>query len=371
MQPFERLVRQGIRRTDLTGGSTSHTRPSPRWALRLFAIVITSALLTGCSEPGLDAAYRNYLERLGNTLDVDVEGIATTPGLRYPRTGKLQLSLEGDALDTLEFLSLTGCAVQVTIGKRNSSLGRMAPPSQRLLLDLEYLRLAPPCVESLRSRDKTDLADALETAWQTKQAQLPRLIFNATLGGVEFRALWRTASVPGDYPPVQSSAVIAALDAINHHTERWLGGDYTADNTTFELLLSDIAGGDGGVVLQALARQRAWLTRANDLLAERRARGPLCAPGIRHDAATVLPRVAQKFFVGEIQPHAAAMERRMYALLPPLRTLEAKLNGSLPPLYQQWQQARDTLLADSRAAPARHVAALQESLANCDNLPQV
>lgn len=371
MRSLERLVPARRCRTDLNG-SPARTRGLPATAsLRAIVAAMVCGLVVGCSEPGLDAAYRNYLERLGNTLDVEPEGIATQPGPRYPRTGKLQQAIEGDDLDTLEFLSLSGCAVQVTIGKRNSSLGRVAPPSQRLLLELEYLRLAPACVTTLRQKKKDALADALENAWQAKRTQLPTLVFNATLGGAEFRALWRTDSVPGEYPPVQSSAVIAALEAIKHNTKRWLSGDYEADNTAFELLLSDVAGGDGGIVLQALARQRAWLAKADALLATRREQGPLCAPGIRHDAATILPRVAQKFFVGEIQPHAAAMERRMYALLPPLQALEAQLGPALPPLYQQWQQARDTLLADARAAPARHVAALQASLAGCDNLPQV
>lgn len=327
-------------------------------------------LMAGCTERGLDDAYKNYLQRLSTTLEVAAEGVTNTRAPRYPRTGKLQLLLIGTSVDALDFMALTGCAVQSTIGKRNSSLGMFARPSQRLLLELEYLRLAPDCVAHLQEEGKTTLATTLHEAWVAKQAQLPALIFNATLAGEEYRALWRVHPAPGEYPAVQSSKVITALGAVNHHIGRWLGGDYQADSTEFELLLSEVAGGDGGVVLQALARQSDWLEQANRVLDARKQRGPLCANSIRHTAADILPAVTKKYFVGEIQPQAAQMERRMYALLPPMEVLEATLAGVIPSNYRTWKTARDELLNHVRQAPARHVAKIQQNLEGCDNSSQ-
>ena len=96
-----------------------------------------------------------------------------------------------DGLDALDFLALRGCALQVTIGKRNSSLGRLAPPSQALLLDLEFLRLAPACIDQLRAQQETELADLLRSAANHKRADLPRRVFNATLGAEEFQSFWQ------------------------------------------------------------------------------------------------------------------------------------------------------------------------------------
>lgn len=364
MWACEKLVREGVCRAFLNGKAVN-----TGGCRALLAACIAGLFAAGCGEPTLDNAYKNYLKRLGTTLEVTAEGAAPTRAPRYPRTGKLQIPLETTSVDTLDFLALGGCAVQVTIGKRNSSLGRFAHPSQRLLLELEYLRLAPQCISQLRNNGNTTLATTLAQAWETKKRQLPAMIFNATLASDEFRALWRANPAPGEFPPVQSSQVVAALDAINHHVARWLGGDYQADNTQFELLLGEVAGGDGGSVLQALARQNDWLAQANRLLALRHERGPLCAPGIRHKAADVLPTVARKYFVGEIQPQAAQMERRMYALLPPISTLETTLLIVLPENYRLWKTQREKLLQQVRKAPARHVAAIQRNLENCEKTP--
>lgn len=333
-------------------------------------IAALALLSTACSEPNLDTTYANYLERLGNTLSVEPHRLSRTLTPRHPRSGKLQIAIEGTSVDTLDFLALSGCAVQITIGKRNSSLGRMARPSQRLLLELEYLRLAPACITQLRARDEQSLADTLQQAWEAKHQQLPALIFNATLAGEEFRALWKVNPEPGTYPPVSSSAVIAALGSLNHHVGRWLKGDYRAANREFEILLGEIAGGDAGVLLQSLARQKEWLDEANRMLAERMQKGPLCATDIRHAAADVLPQVVRKYFIEAIQPDAAQMQRRVYNLLPPLAALEntLELEGALPTIYGNWKNDRETLLHQAVTAPARHVGKLQEIQKGCEPL---
>lgn len=322
-------------------------------------------VLTGCEAPDLDAKFDNYLTRLGTTLEVKTFPPPPTEAPRPPRTARLQIKIPGDSVDTLDFMALTGCAVQVTIGKRNSSLGLMARPSQKLLLELEYLRLAPDCVKHLRANNQEQLATTLEQSWELKRTHIPQLIFNATLASEEFRAFWRASPIPGEYPPVSSSVVIAALGSINHDAKRWMNGDYRADNREFELRLSEIAGGDAGAVLQSLARQKDWLTEANRLLEERLEQGPLCAPGVRHEAADILPTVVRKYFIGDLQPGAAQMERRIYELLPAVTKLEETLANALAPAYLKWQAARNDLLQRARSAPARHVSRLQQAQADC------
>lgn len=334
------------------------------------ALTLTLALclwFTGCGGQQPEAALARYLERLERTLDQPAPAV-TLPDLpRLPPRGELRLDLEGGNLGTLDFLALSGCELQITIGKRNSSLGLMASPSQRLLLELEFLRLAPACIAHMRNKERAELAELLQGAVELKQQQLPALIFNATLGGPEYRKLWQPPQNLDDYPAQTSSVPLTALAEINASVRRWLAGDYSASNIEFEIQLSEVAKADGGALLQALALQAGWLEAGNGLLRARRQRGPLCAGPIRPAAATVLPNVIGKFFVGEVQPWSAALGRRQHELLPLVAALESGLESALPLAYRQWQDLRDRQLQEWTGAPRRHVEALQAVLAPCED----
>jgi hypothetical protein len=333
-------------------------------------VVLAAALLAGCGSGGPDEAFARYLARLSRTLAVAPAPIAATPVAALPERRELHLDLPPGNLDTLDFLALGGCAVQTTIGKRNSSLGRLARDSQRLLLDLEYLRLAPECIDYQRARGEQALADTLEQAWMMKRRQLPAAIFNATLGGGEYREFWKGPPYPAaDYPANTSSAVIASMEAVNAGVRRWLAGDFRADNRQFEILLGEVATGDGGALWQALAGQDAALAAANRILAERMARGPLCAPPIRPAAADILPNVIRTFFIGDIQPRAAALNRRYHDLLPVIGELEQLLESALPPAYRDWQSRRNARLAEWAQAPRQHVKQLQAIQQPCGTGP--
>jgi hypothetical protein len=276
----------------------------------------------------------------------------------FPPARELRLDLPPGNIDALDFLALSGCAVQITIGKRNSSLGRMARPSQRLLLDLEFLLLAPDCIAYQRRVGEAALAATLQEAWELKREQLPAQVFNATLGSSEYRAFWRSPAPSPDYPTDTGSALITAMEELNGHVRRWLQGDFTADNQGVELLLGKIASGDGGALQRALAAQASALAAADQILAARMAGGPLCGPGWRPAAADILDNVVRRFFIGAIQPRAAALNRRYHELMPPVTRLEQLLEPALPPAYQSWRTQRDEQLAAQAAAPRRHVQAL-------------
>jgi Protein of unknown function (DUF3080) len=344
----------------------SRTAATPGWLALLLGCALL-ALLPGCAEEGPDAKFENYLNRLGRTLAVAPARVVPRAAPVRPSPGSIRIDAPASKLDTLDFLALSGCDIQVTIGKRNSSLGRMARASQRLLLDLEYLRLAPACSAYLREQGENMLADTLDQAWELKRRHLPAMIFNATLGSEEYRKFWKRPALPGNYPANTGSAVITALGAINNHARRWLTGDFLANNREFETLLGEVARGDGGALLQALAGQAAWLASANQLLQQRLAQGPLCSPGRRPAASDILENVIRKYFIGDIQPWSAAVGRRYHELLSPIAELEQLLGATLPPPYRNWQIARNAQLTTMVQAPRLHVEQLQLIRQPCTN----
>lgn len=337
-------------------------------ARRVLSTLLLAAVLGACSRGGPGDELERYVNRLEGALDSAAPAARDADPLLPPRVGALQLTVPGDSIDALDFLALRGCALQVTVGKRNSSLGRLAAPSQRLLLELEFLRLAPACSEQLRAEGRDELAATLDRAAAAKRERLPARIFNATLGSEEFRAFWRAPAALGSYPAQTSSEPVSALAAIDALAARWLAGDYSADNESFELLLSSVARGDGGALLAALTLQRKALARADGVLARRAAEGPLCPGGLVPGEVDVLRTVVRKFFVGGVQPWSAAVDRRRQQLLPPLKALEDRLGAVLPPAYVQWRERRDEALAAAEA-PRQHVEAILDLLAGCPGGP--
>ncbi len=150
----------------------------------------------------------------------------------------------------------------------------------------------------------TLLVDLLGTPGRRSDSNCRRCIFNATLGSDEYQAFWLADPAPGQYPRVSRSEAAAALDAINNHTRRWLGGDYQARNRDFEILLGEVAGGGGGALLQACAGR---------------------------------------------------MDRRYHQLLPLIASLEAQLTTTLPQRYRSWMDERDQCCAEFTRASGPHL----------------
>jgi hypothetical protein len=335
-----------------------------RGAPRVLAAAFAAAL-TACSDNGAEATLSNYLSRLVRPLGVEAAEPTALNALRPPRETSLRIGLEDGVLGGLDFLKLKGCALQTTVARRNSSLGRVAPPSQRLLLDLAFLREAPACIELLREQDRAELAETLDAAATQKRRQLKAAIFNATLGGLEYRDFWRASAPSSAYPANTSSTVITSLEEVNRYVERWLEGNYEARDLDFELALGDIALGDGGELLRALQQQAAWLRAADRAIEIRLREGELCRAGFTPGSAPILRTVVGKYFIGEVQIRAADLEQRYHQLLTPIRELEALLDDALHDSYRSWMQQRDQQLQRSRAAPATHVGRLQELLGPC------
>jgi hypothetical protein len=224
-------------------------RPTPCLAYRLMVCAFLSCL-GSCQPNGADAPFEIYRDKRNAALTVANSANIFTSVPQLPKVDILHLNTDSANEGVVDFLDVRGCALQSTILKQNSNLGRKAKPSQRLMLELEYLQLAPACISRLREHNNTALAETLEQRRQLQQRQLPALIFNATLGSEEYRAFWQPAPAPGQYPPVEPSVALSALQAINHHVRRWLAGDYRAQQREFELLLSEVAGGNNDAMLE-------------------------------------------------------------------------------------------------------------------------
>lgn len=157
-----------------------------------------------------------------------------------PTAADMRVDVAGFNIAAIDFMTVKHCALKATILKNQTRIARHASDSQRLLLDLEYLRLAPACIAQLKSEGVDVLAETLTAALRVIEQHLPARIFNATLGSSQYRPIWR-AGVSGNKHTANGAQALTALREINRLANAWLARDYRANNLDFEIQLSEVA----------------------------------------------------------------------------------------------------------------------------------
>ena len=337
------------------------------FALRGSAMFLFLAV-AGCSPYSPETLLLDYQKRLARTLDA--KGSATSlpqSSWTKPRPEQLQIALTDLSVDGLDFLSLSGCALQITVGKRNSSLGKLAPPSQRLLLELEFLQLAPDCIAQLQAESGNEaLISALEQATALKHRQLPARIFNAVLAGPEWHAFWQVQSISEDYPSGNTSSdLLSTIEALHVSVQRWLNGNYEADGILFEARLNQLRAGDGGTLITAAELTQRYFFSWRDLMHASPYWQEPC-DRFYTDKQTILRTVASRYFAGGVQAWLAPIASRSNSIELAVGELETTLKDVMPEDYKVWLKQRDVLLGGFKTHPRQHVEDLQRLLQPCD-----
>lgn len=324
-----------------------------------------ASLLAGCgSTPLGESLLVNYIERLSNTLSVDKPA---RPAIDPPRIVEFEIApipIETQSIGLIDLLSVTDCELKINIARRNTLLAKSASPSQQLLLDLEFLRLAPACIDSLKSSGDDKLAEIIKEARELRDQQLPARIFNAVIADLEWQALWSVPLSLGNYPEQSSDDEAQALNALAHRIERWLSGNWDREDEMIELVLSELRTGAGGSLLLAASTQQAFLAQASKLL-EATPREELCRRGEATQTSVVLNTVIQKYFAGEVQGWLSTVNQRHYALLREVESIESSLNDVLTNEYREWQSTREVTTEYLFSAPRSHVAAIKATQGPC------
>ena len=332
-----------------------------------YATALLLLTLTACGQSQSGPAHLNeYLSRLSSVTGMTLESEALPRFSLLPPAPEKTGPPTSQQIDLIDFLSLTGCSLQVNLGRRNTQLGRTASPSQRLLLDLEFLDLAPACIDLLERRGDTALAATIRVASDGRKQSLPSAVVDAVLLGAEWRAFWHANPTLADYPQQTNSAIEQTVTALSAMTAQWLDGDWSADNRVFELLLSDLRAGDGGELLLATSHLVRALEGANTLLMKTQSERPLCPFGHATERSRALERVVQQFFVGSVQPWVVSLRRRAELIHEPTQRLETVLAVALTQPYQDWVVARDALLLQLTQMTRQHVQTVQATLMSCN-----
>ena len=333
--------------------------------VRLLLLVI---LLSGCEPSGPAGDLEEYLGDLERVLEQGAHRPVDYPVLRMPAVRDLLSPVDEDSIDVLDFLRLRSCKLHQLVAERNSVLGKLAEPSQRLIYELKFLDAAEDCLATL-VKDQPELAMALREVVTRKQAQLPTVIFAATLGGDEFRKFWQPGNEALPDTVITGGTLIPVISELSKQVRQWLDGNYAVDGARLEALLDVIRRGDGGMQLKAWLLIESRLDVATGVLNDRLQRQPLCFEGMQTPTANIFEGVVKEMLIGRIQPFVARLNSRYYELLPGVQGLEQSLASAEPAPYTEWREQRDADLERARAALPRHVTALNVLFEQCNLIP--
>jgi len=331
-------------------------------------IVLVLLLAAGCTRQGPAGDLDTYIDKLSRVLDQPVPDITQVAIPRLPDARNLRVDFHHETINILQFLEIRDCELGHLVAERNSVLGKVAVPSQRLVYEINLLRTGDACLKVL-GKDHSKLAGKLKRELEDTRRDLPRYIWQATLGSPEFRQFWHYGAAPLPAGFGSDDAVITALRRLDGDAGRWLSGDYEVDSDRLEQTLDVIRGGDAGLQLRAWETLGQKLDTATAILDARLARRPLCFKGMHPRSADIFGTVVQEMFIGRVQPWTAKLNRHYYQLFPEIRNLERTLAPGEPAAYSAWRKARDASLAQAIASIVRHVNSLQPLLTQCNLIP--
>lgn len=321
-------------------------------------------MLLAC-QPSSEDKLQDYRNRIARTLDQDIPVQPLIEPLRFPAIKTLQRETATLNIGILDLLALRHCELQTLIAHKNSSLGKVAKPSQQLVYTLRFLQLVPACIEFSETSGDIELARQLSTAQDSKRELLKYVLWDAILGAEEYRRFWSISTLEHDYPDTTSSQLLASLEQLYSWANNWLQGDYHVDSRQLEQILSRLKTGDGGALSISLQRQAAYLKQSDDLLSDSYDRLSICPNNVNTKRGEILNNVVNKFWLQGLQRWSADINRRAFELLPLTRRLELLLAPGEPIAFGQWRNQRDLAIERWLLSPKKHVSVLQPLLKRC------
>jgi len=348
--------------------------------LRPLLLSCLSLLLVACGTDEATSLAERYASRTSNAIDIDID-LQLKPAAelysplapRRERLADVPEIREG----LLDLIDLRHCNLMQLVSERNTSLGRVAKPSQRLIYELKILPEINRCLSALSDdEEKAELRAKLESYAQTKRQGFAPLLLNAIYNTDEMEQHFSLGQPPlspqdqGYLAPLVESLERFGLLAQLSQQHNWQTPEFTESlETDYETLYrTDF----GARWISSMALLTQTLNQASAGIEQRLEGRPICFNRKQNSKSEILWNVFVKFYVGELQPYIAQVEREgkewsrlNRVILQPLSEIpETRLvavyfeTDENSPLWGPYLQARQ-----------RHTTAWQTLLEQCDLRP--
>lgn len=123
-------------------------------ALAGLLFILISLYLSACSKPEAQAMLEDYADSMSNVLETDIaldfnDALQTIPA--FPEKRQRTLTTPDIREGMLEVWDFKQCGMMHLIAERNSSLGKVMLPSQKMRYELRFMAALQTCLTELRA----------------------------------------------------------------------------------------------------------------------------------------------------------------------------------------------------------------------------
>lgn len=348
------------------------------WPINLLRYTFLMALLpllAGCDPFSAPASMMDeYVERTARVLELEPDLSQVPAAPRLPRRRERQLGVPALEIDMLDFLALYGCELQVVVGEKNSIMGRVMQPLNRLRYELRFIIAARDCLPEI---DRKDLARSVRDAIEGKLESLPVVVWNATWGVEEIESLMTLSK--GAVPVAATGATAAALgkdlervnDAVRRLNRELLELDLAFIGRVHQQWEVEYRGGQA---INSAVLLAARLEDATALIRQRIEGRPLCFGGKPNEQARIVRGMFFSVYVERVQPYLADIQRVRTELIEPLATLAGLQQEVMPEAFRSYYrqalaESGDSVWGRLDQATGAHTKAWQQLLEQCGMRP--
>lgn len=344
---------------------------------RLLCATFLALTLVGCdSFSEAEPMMAEYLDRLGRVLDTSPAEIGSlTAAMPLPRRRERLLVMPELGLGMLDFLSLYRCELQYVVGEKNSVMGRVMQPVNRLRYEIRFIRAAEDCLPEI---EDPELRRTVQAAAASKRNSLPLAVWNATWGTEEIERLLTLSK--GYYPVAEGSGVISDLvldlgqlnGIVESLNDERLGASLADLGAIHQRWQAEFRAGQ---LINSARLLIATLNAGTQTLQARLDERPLCLNGKPNNQSTIVRNFFFGIYIEKVQPYMSDVSRARHQLIGELARLAEQQSSVMPESFRPWYQrylsenSQSSLWKELDEAVARHTRHWQELLGQCGLRP--
>lgn len=344
--------------------------------IRKLIIPLLSLYLAGCApDSGVPEMMDDYVSQVADVLELSPELSQLSPVPQIPRRRERVLDMPDLDMGMLDFLSLYGCELQYVVGERNSIMGRVMQPLNRLRYETHFIRAAQDCISET---DREGVKEELEEAIESKAESLHIAVWNATWGVEEIERLFTLSQ--GYYPRESGGDQVAELASGARKLNQTVAGLLEGNMDEPLEYVGEVhqrwqAEHRAGQLMNSARLLSTRLDDATALLIERVEAEPLCAEGADDRPPEALGETYAGAYTDGVAKYLESLKQARNALLDPMEKLAAQQVDTMPDAFREWYRQNletdhtDSLWGNLGRAVESHTRRWQQLLAQCGVSP--